>query len=160
MGEKWEAVLGSDDKGWGMGRQVYCQKRGGVVAARAFVRVMRKNGSIAAHYDHFWAAMYLVCRYGSDPAVVEFHVPDLLDFTRRLVLPLAIRAFNTFSRCSAALEVLRLCFAMLEEVEKSYVSQIQDDRWDRSLCWRRKDSVSHLVRSAPFYLLTIATWPT
>lgn len=115
-----------------------------MLAARAFVRVIRKNGSIVHHYEHFWAAAYLVCSYGSDPAVVEFQVPDLLDFTRRLVLPLAIRAFNTFSRCSAALEVLRLCFAMLEEVEKSYVSQIQD-RWDRSLCWRRNDSVPHQV---------------
>ncbi|KAG0568419.1 hypothetical protein KC19_6G018300 [Ceratodon purpureus] len=134
--------------------QVYCQKRGGVIAARAFVRVIRKNGSIVNHYEHFWAAAYLVCRYGSDPAVVEFQVPDLLDFTRRLVLPLAIRAFNTFSRCTAALEVLRLCYVMLEEVEKSYVSQIQD-RWDRSLCWRRNDSVPHQVDEYVWQDLTL-----
>ncbi|XP_024394152.1 uncharacterized protein [Physcomitrium patens] len=135
--------------------QVYCQKRGGAIAARSFVRAILKSGSVVHNYDQFWAAAYLVCRYGSDPAVVEFQAPDLLDFTRRLVMPLAIRAFNNFSRCTAALEVLRLCYEMLEDVEKSYVSQIQD-RWDRSLCWRRGNSgPSHQVDEYVWQDLTL-----
>lgn len=120
--------------------------RGGVPAARSVVRAIRRSGSVAQHYDHFWAAAFVVCRgFGSDvvtPAV-EFQVPDLLLITQRLVMPLAARAFNAFSRCTAAAELLRLCFVMLEEVEKSYVAQIENsNRWDQTLCWRRTGSTS------------------
>ena len=118
--------------------------RGGVPAARSFVRAVRKSGGIAQHYDHFWAAVYLVGRGfgGERAAVVEFRVPDLIILTQRLVLPLALRAFNTFSRCSVAVDVLRLWYVMLEDVEKSYVSQVPDV-WDQSLCLRRGRSGPH-----------------
>jgi hypothetical protein len=109
--------------------------RGGVPAARSFVRAVLKSGGIAQHYDHFWAAVYRA-------AVVEFQVPDLIIFTQRLVLPLALRAFNAFSRCSVAVDVLRLWYVMLEDVEKSYVSQVPDV-WDQSLCLRRGRSGPH-----------------
>lgn len=114
--------------------QVYCQKRGGAAAARSFVYAIRKSGHLLHHYNLFWAATHLICRLSNEPVVLEFQVPELLDLTRRLVMPLAIRAFNNFSRCTAALEILRLCYVMLEDVEKLYVSQIQDG-WDRSRCW-------------------------
>lgn len=130
--------------------------RGGEPAARCFVRAVRKSGSVVLHYNHFWAAAYLVLRFGSEPAVVEMQVPDLIIFARRLVLPLAQRAFNTFSRCSAAVEVLHLCYVLLEEVEKSYVSQINQDRWDQSLCWRSGNAgPSHQVDEYEWRDLTL-----
>lgn len=126
--------------------QIYCRMRGGVPAARSVVRAICKSGSVVQHFDHFWAAVYLVCRgFGRETAsVVELQVPDMLVFTRGVVLPLALRAFNAFSQCTVALEVLRLCFVMLEEVEKSYVAQI-GDRWDQPLCWQRGNSGRHQV---------------
>ncbi|KAI4389688.1 hypothetical protein MLD38_001889 [Melastoma candidum] len=57
-------------------------------------------------------------------------------YIRRTALPLAVGAFTNFSRCNAALELLKVCTDALEEVEKSFVSQIQD--WcEGSLCWRK-----------------------
>lgn len=130
--------------------------RGGVLAARSFVRAVQKSGSVAQYYDHFWAAVYLVGRgFGREPtAVVELQVPDLIVFTRRLVLPLAQRAFNSFSRCSAAAELLRLWYVMLEDVEKSYVSQVRDV-WDESLCLHRGRSGSHQVHTSTSISCTV-----
>ncbi|KAG0585891.1 hypothetical protein KC19_2G047400 [Ceratodon purpureus] len=135
--------------------KLYCRMRGGIPAAWSFVRAIRKSGSIAQHYDHFWAAMHLVGRgFGGEPAVVEFQVPDLIIFTERVVLPLALRAFNAFSRCSVAVEVLRLWYVMLEDVEKSYVSQVQDV-WDQSLCWRRSNPGPYQVDEYVWQDLTL-----
>lgn len=58
-------------------------------------------------------------------------------FIKRTAIPLAIRSFMLFSRCNSALELLKVCTNVLEEVEKSFVSQIQD--WGNgSLCWKKK----------------------
>ncbi|CBI39860.3 unnamed protein product, partial [Vitis vinifera] len=65
-------------------------------------------------------------------------------FIKKTALPLAIRAFTTFSRCNSALELLKVCTNVLEEVEKSFVSQIQD--WCHgSLCWKKKVQSSQRV---------------
>lgn len=119
--------------------QLYCRRRGGEQAARSFVRAVRKGANVVTHYNLFWGAAFVVCRFTTDPCVVEFRVSELLALSRKLVVPLALRSFNTFSRCVAALEILRMCYVMLEDVEKSFVSQVQN-RWDQSLCWRRASS--------------------
>ncbi|KAI5064454.1 hypothetical protein GOP47_0021124, partial [Adiantum capillus-veneris] len=116
--------------------QLYSRKRGGVQAAKAMVQGVRKRGAISLHSEHFWAACFLVFGFGNDPVIVELKVVEMLSFIRRGVLQLAIRSFTSFSRCYAALELLRLCTNALEDVEKSFVSQVQD-WWDRSFCWKR-----------------------
>lgn len=105
------------------------------MAAKAAVHAVRKAGVVTLHYEHFWAASFLVFRFGNDPVMVDLKVSDLLLFAKRVVIPVALKAFTGFSRCNAGLELLRLCHSMLEEVEKSFASQIQE--WDKSLCWKR-----------------------
>jgi len=131
--------------------QLYCRRRGGEQAARSFVRAVRKGASVVTHYNLYWGAAFLVCRFATDPCVVEFRVSELLVLSRKLVVPLALRSFNTFSRCVAALEILRMCYVMLEDVEKSFVSQVQN-RWDQSLCWRRANSGPNQVKI--YYMVT------
>lgn len=43
----------------------------------------------------------------------------------------------TFSRCSSALELLKVCTNILEDAEKSVASRIQDLK-QGSLCWKKK----------------------
>lgn len=116
--------------------QLYARKKGGVPAAKAMVQGIKKKGIISVHPEHFWAACFLLFGFGNDPVIVEFKVMELILFIKRGVLPLAVRAFTVFSRCHASMELLRLCTNALEEVEKSFVSQIED--WcDRSLCCKK-----------------------
>lgn len=119
--------------------QLYARKRGGVLAARAMVQGIKKKGVISLHSEHFWAACFLVFGFANDPVVVELRAVELLSFIKKGALQLAFRAFTTFSRCRAALELLRLCTSMLEDIEKSFVSQTQD-WWGKSLCWRSSNA--------------------
>lgn len=60
---------------------------------------------------------------------------ELLFLVKEVVLPLAIRTFITFSRCSAALELLRLCTNALEAADQAFVTPVE--KWlDSSLCWK------------------------
>ncbi|KAL0329821.1 UNVERIFIED_CONTAM: hypothetical protein Sradi_4968800 [Sesamum radiatum] len=60
---------------------------------------------------------------------------ELLFLVKEVILPLAIRTFITFSRCSAALELLRLCTDALEATDQTLVTPV--DKWlDKSLCWK------------------------
>lgn len=108
------------------------------------------------HYDHFWAASFLVFRFGNKapPVMVDLRVTDLLLFTKKVVLPLALRAFTNFSHCNAALELLRQCNSVFEEMEKSFVSQVQD-WWDKSLCWMRGGYEGHQVDEYAWQELTL-----
>lgn len=148
--KKWEAEAGALLVKYGIARkcsrpgwidfheimQLYARKRGGIQGAKAMVQGLRKRGAISLHSEHFWAACFLVLGFGNDPVSVELKVVELLSFIRRGVLQLALQSFTSFSRCHAALELLRLCANMLEDVEKLFVSQIHD-RWDKSFCWRK-----------------------
>ncbi|KAH7388398.1 hypothetical protein KP509_16G074100 [Ceratopteris richardii] len=116
--------------------QLYSRKRGGVLAAKAMVQGIRRRGTISIHSEHLWAACFLVLGFGNDPVAVELKVVEMLSFIRRVVLQLAVSSFTSFSRCYAALELLRLCTNALEDLEKSFVSQVQD-WWDRSFCWKK-----------------------
>ncbi|KAG6551759.1 hypothetical protein Mapa_006850 [Marchantia paleacea] len=131
--------------------QVFLRRRGGVAAAKAVVQGVRKSGVLAFHLEQFWAACFLVLRFGNDPVTVELRVPELLSFTRKVVLPLALRTFSTFTRCQAALELLHLCFNGLDDIEKSFVSQIGD----KSFWWRRAKGRSHQVDDYVWHDLTL-----
>ncbi|BBN12399.1 protein MpNBS-LRR16 [Marchantia polymorpha subsp. ruderalis] len=131
--------------------QVFLRRRGGVAAARAVVQGVRRSGVLALHLEQFWAACFLVLRFGNDPVTVELRVPELLSFTRKVVLPLALRTFSSFTRCQAALELLHLCFNGLDDIEKSFVSQIGD----KSFCWRRAKGRSHQVDDYVWHDLTL-----
>ncbi|KAL0407058.1 UNVERIFIED_CONTAM: hypothetical protein Slati_4019700 [Sesamum latifolium] len=116
--------------------QTFAKWKDGLVAAKATVQGVRKTGNPLANSDHLWASAFLVFGFKSEPPLVQLKAIDMVLFIKRTALPLAIRAFTTFSRCNSALELLKVCTNVLEEVEKSFVSQIQD--WCHgSLCWKK-----------------------
>ncbi|XP_057449983.1 uncharacterized protein LOC130741182 [Lotus japonicus] len=115
--------------------KLYAQKREGSVAAQAMTQAIISHGSISENMEHFWAACFLLCGFGHDPVVVELKVSELLYLVKKVVLPLAIHTFITFSRCTAALELLRLCTNALEAADQAFVTPV--DKWfDKTLCWR------------------------
>ncbi|KAL5981430.1 hypothetical protein ACLOJK_015491 [Asimina triloba] len=116
--------------------RLYACKRRVAGVAEAMVQSISIRGSISHHPEHIWAACFSLFGFGSEPAVVKLKVAELLFLVKRIVLPLAIHTFITFSRCNAALELLRLCTETLESAEDTLVSQAEN--WlDRSLCWRK-----------------------
>ncbi|XP_050246070.1 uncharacterized protein LOC126694076 [Quercus robur] len=117
--------------------QVFAKRKEGLQAAKATVQSMRRAGNPLINSDHLWASAFLVFGFKSEPPLVQLKAIDMVFYIKRTALPLAIHAFTTFSRCNSALELLKVCTNVLEEVEKSFVSQIQD--WCHgSLCWKNK----------------------
>ncbi|XP_076943587.1 uncharacterized protein LOC143613870 [Bidens hawaiensis] len=117
--------------------QTFAKLKGGLLAAKATLQGVRKLGSPVSNWDHLWASAFLVFGYKNEPPLVQLKAHDMVLFIKKTALPLAINAFNTFSRCNSSLELLKVCTNVLEEVEKSFVSQIQD--WCHgSLCWKNK----------------------
>ncbi|KAI3675695.1 hypothetical protein L1987_85287 [Smallanthus sonchifolius] len=117
--------------------QFFAKLKGGLLTAKATIQGIRKLGNSVSNLDHLWASAFLVFGYKSEPPVVQLKAHDMVLFIKKTALPLAIRAFTTFSRCNSSLELLKVCTNVLEEVEKSFVSQIQD--WCHgSLCWKNK----------------------
>ncbi|XVE99256.1 hypothetical protein REPUB_Repub03eG0182400 [Reevesia pubescens] len=115
--------------------KVYAQKRGVTGVAHAMVQAVVSRGSLSHHSEHIWAACFLLFGFGNDPTVVELRVSELLYLVKEVILPLAIRTFITFSRCSAALELLRRCTNALEAADQAFVTPVE--KWlDKSLCWR------------------------
>ncbi|KAJ8472135.1 hypothetical protein OPV22_026478 [Ensete ventricosum] len=117
--------------------QTFARTRGGLPPAMAAVHGMMKVGNATANFDHLWASAFLIFGFKSERPLVQLKAVDMVFFIKKTALPLAIRSFMTFSRCSSALELLKVCTNVLEEVEKSFVSQIQD--WNQgSLCWKKR----------------------
>ncbi|KAI4326934.1 hypothetical protein L6164_019448 [Bauhinia variegata] len=115
--------------------KLYARKRGVTGAAQAMVQAVISHGLISQNLEHLWAACFLLFGFGHDPVVVELKVSELLYLVKKVVLPLAIHTFITFSRCTAALELLRLCTNALEAADQAFVTPV--DKWlDKSLCWR------------------------
>lgn len=115
--------------------KLYARKRGVAGVAQAMVHAVISRGSVSHHSEHIWAACFLLFGFGTDPKAVELKVSELLYLVKQVVLPLAIRTFITFSRCSAALELLRLCTNALEAADQAFVTPVE--KWmDKSLCWR------------------------
>lgn len=116
--------------------KLYARKRGATRVAQSMVQAVYLRGSISLYPEHSWAACFLLFGFGNDPVVVEPGPSELLLFVKRVVLPLAISTFITFSRCNAALELLRLCTDALELTAESMVSRAE--KWlDRSFCCLR-----------------------
>ncbi|KAJ9187134.1 hypothetical protein P3X46_002626 [Hevea brasiliensis] len=116
--------------------QVFARRKEGLSAAKATVQGVRKIGNPMINSDHLWASAFLVFGFKSEPPLVQLKAIDIVLYIKKTALPLAIRAFTTFSRCNSALELLKVCTNVLEEVEKTFVSQIQD-RCHDSLCWTK-----------------------
>ncbi|XP_076905860.1 uncharacterized protein LOC143561753 [Bidens hawaiensis] len=117
--------------------QTFAKLKGGLLGAKATLQGVRKLGSPVSNSDHLWSSAFLVFGYKNEPPLVQLKAHDMVLFIKKTALPLAINAFNTFSRCNSSLELLKVCTNVLEEVEKSFVSQIQD--WCHgSLCWKNK----------------------
>ncbi|XP_052210813.1 uncharacterized protein LOC127813728 [Diospyros lotus] len=115
--------------------KLYAQKRGITAAAQAMVQAVITRGSISQHSEHIWAACFLLFGFSSDRIIVKLKVSELLFLVKEVILPLAIRTFITLSRCSAALELLRLCTNALEAAEQAFVTPAE--KWlDKSLCWK------------------------
>ncbi|KAG8365205.1 hypothetical protein BUALT_Bualt18G0080200 [Buddleja alternifolia] len=107
-----------------------------LIPAKAMVQGVRKTGNPLSNSDHLWASAFLVFGFKSEPPLVQLKATDMVLFIKKTALPLSIRAFTTFSRCNSSLELLKVCTNVLEEVEKSFVTQIQD--WCHgSLCWKK-----------------------
>lgn len=116
--------------------QVFARRKEGLSAAKATVQGVRKVGNPSINTNHLWASAFLVFGFKSEPPLVQLKAIDMVLYIKKTAVPLAIRAFTTFSICNSALELLKVCTNVLEEVEKSFVSQIQD--WCHgSLCWKR-----------------------
>ncbi|XWS09561.1 hypothetical protein CRYUN_Cryun39dG0000700 [Craigia yunnanensis] len=117
--------------------QAFAKRKECLSAAKATVQSIRKHGNPLLNSDHLWASAFLVFGFKSEPPIVQLKAVDMVLYIKKTALPLAIRAFTTFSRCNSALELLKVCTNVLEEVEKSFVSQIQD--WCHgSLRWKKK----------------------
>jgi len=117
--------------------QAFSKRKGGLQYAKAAIQGVRKMGS-QVNSDHLWASAFLVFGFKSEPPLVQLKAIDMVVYIKRTALPLAIQAFTTFSRCNSSLELLRVCTNALEEVEKSFVSQIQDWSSHGSVCWKRR----------------------
>ncbi|ESQ42816.1 hypothetical protein EUTSA_v10012581mg [Eutrema salsugineum] len=119
--------------------QTFARRRDYILAPKATVQGVRKIDNPLLNLDHLWASAFLVFGFKSEPPLVQLQAMDMVLYIKRTALPLAITAFTKFSRCNSALELLKVCTNVLEEVEKSFVSQIQDWR-QGSLCWKKKTS--------------------
>jgi len=117
--------------------QAFAKRKGGLHYAKAAIQGVRKMGNHVKS-DHLWASAFLVFGFKSEPPLVQLKANDMVLYIKRTALPLAIQAFTTFSRCNSSLELLRVCTNALEEVEKSFVSQIQDWSSHGSVCWKRR----------------------
>ncbi|GAU16366.1 hypothetical protein TSUD_117150 [Trifolium subterraneum] len=116
--------------------QTFAKRKGGLKYAKAAIQGVRKMSNHVIS-DHLWESAFLVFGFKSEPPVVELKATDMVLYIKRTALPLAIQAFTTFSRCNSSLELLKVCTNALEEVEKSFVTQIQDWSHD-SICWKKR----------------------
>lgn len=130
--------------------KLYMRKRGNFATARAMVHVIMQYGSPRYHSEHIWAASFLLFNFGSDPVVISLEVPDLLDFIRKCVLPLARDTYAVFFRCGAALELL---YQAMKALEAAKVGQFMEDdsvewapRWRTSKRRPSKKADPHLYK--------------
>ncbi|KAK4782110.1 hypothetical protein SAY86_016212 [Trapa natans] len=116
--------------------QLFARRKDSSLGAKAMIQAVRRAGSPIQNFDQLWASAFLVFGFKSEPPMVQLKPIDAVMYIKRTAIPLAIRAFTAFSRCNSALELLKVCTNVLEEIEKSFMSQIQD-KCHSSLCWKR-----------------------
>lgn len=113
--------------------KLYAMKRGSNRVAQAFFEAVCVRGSITQYPEQLWASCFLLFGFSKGLGTMDPNPSELLLFVKRIVLPLAVQAFIMFSRCNAALELLRVCTDALELCAESMVSRAE--KWtDRSFC--------------------------
>nr|CAD1818976.1 unnamed protein product [Ananas comosus var. bracteatus] len=117
--------------------RLYARKRGAARAAVAVVQSIYLRGSLSQHSEHQWAACFLVFGFGTESSLTELRPTELLLFIKRVVLPLAVHTFATFSRCNASLELLRVATDALELAAESLLSRAEKRLLDKSFCCSR-----------------------
>ncbi|KAL5226302.1 hypothetical protein ABZP36_014567 [Zizania latifolia] len=120
--------------------RLYARKRGGTRTTQAVVQSIYLRGSIKHSSEHLWAACFMLFGFGSDPLLVEARPSELIFFVKQIVVPLAINTFITYSRCNAALELLRLCTDALERAAESMLSHAGKWRETPLSCFRTAQS--------------------
>ncbi|KAJ3677581.1 hypothetical protein LUZ60_003305 [Juncus effusus] len=117
--------------------QLFARLRGGLDSPNGAVHGVIKSANPNLNSEHLWASAFLVFGFKTEPPVVQLKPAETVLFIKKTALPLAIRSFMTFSRCGSALELLKVCTNVLEEMEKSFANQIQELNRG-SFCWRKK----------------------
>ncbi|KAL5206465.1 hypothetical protein ABZP36_034674 [Zizania latifolia] len=117
--------------------QLFSKISGNLAPATAAVSGVTRSRNMSVYSDHMWATAFLVFGFKSEPPVVQLRAVDMVLFIKKTALPLAIQAFMASSRCSSALELLKVCTSILEDAEKSLASRIQDLK-QGPLCWKKK----------------------
>ncbi|CAF2071000.1 unnamed protein product [Brassica oleracea var. botrytis] len=103
--------------------------------APAMVRAVISRGSTVETAEQMWGVCFLLFGFGNEAPTIQLKITELLFLVKQVILPLAIRTFITFSRCSAAVELLRVCTNALEAADQTLVTPVE--KWlDKSLCWR------------------------
>ncbi|XP_062223311.1 uncharacterized protein LOC133922134 [Phragmites australis] len=120
--------------------KLYARKQGGTRTALAVVQSVYLQGSIKHTSEHLWASCFIVFGFGSDPLLVELRPSELMFFVKQIVMPLAIHTFITYSRCNAALELLRLCTDALERAAESMLAHAGKWRETSFSCFRSAES--------------------
>ncbi|KAG8055345.1 hypothetical protein GUJ93_ZPchr0001g31868 [Zizania palustris] len=120
--------------------RLYARKRGGTRTTQAVVQSIYLRGSIKHSSEHLWAACFMLFGFGSDPLLVEVRPSELIFFVKQIVVPLAINTFITYSRCNAALELLRLGTDTLERAAESMLSHAGKWRETPLSCFRTAQS--------------------
>ncbi|KAF5199839.1 Tir-nbs disease resistance-like protein [Thalictrum thalictroides] len=112
----------------------YARKKADVEVAYAMLHAINAKGSIPEHNEHIWATCFLLFKFGTKLALLKPKASELVYFIKQMALPLATYTFTKFSRCSTALELLRLCSNALENVEGPFLAHI-DEAFNKSSCW-------------------------
>jgi hypothetical protein len=120
--------------------RLYARRRGGTRMAQAVVQSVYLQGSIKYLSEHLWASCFMVFGFGSDPLLVELRPSELILFVKQIVVPLAIHTFITYSRCNAALELLRLCTDAIERAAESMLAHAGKWREASYSCFRPAQS--------------------
>ncbi|KAF3533653.1 hypothetical protein DY000_02037994 [Brassica cretica] len=103
--------------------------------APAMVRAVISRGSTVETAEQMWGVCFLLFGFGNEAPTIQLKITELLFLVKQVILPLAIKTFITFSRCSAAVELLRVCTDALEAADQTLVTPVE--KWlDKSLCWR------------------------
>lgn len=125
--------------------KLHARRRSNVEVARAVVRAIIIEGSVTQHYDHIWAACFLLFKFGMGPAVADLSTRDLVLFIKQLVLPLVSQSFRMLSMYNSALELLRLASNTLDAVVDSFISGTNNESLCLTSAKRRSNAVSNAL---------------
>lgn len=103
--------------------------------APAMVQAVISRGSTVETAEQIWAVCFLLFGFSNESPTIQLKITELLILVKQVILPLAIRTFISFSRCTASVELLRVCTNALEAADQTLVTPVE--KWlDKSLCWR------------------------